>query len=176
MRHVLMVCAVLLPLLIVITGCASPRIIPIRATDPDYLRHSRLQQMLATTTGYPVSITTEDSTGTRTAHWGYITALRNDSLFWADGKAGKRTTAAPVTNLRSIVCAGCRRDFRPTGAVAGIVFGYGLPIAATALGASSGLTATSIVTAVAGGFLGWFIGASQSSTEVRWEMEKAKGR
>lgn len=160
----------LLPLWIVITGCASPRTIPIRATDPDYLRHSRLQQMLATTAGYPVSITLADSAGTRTTHWGYITTLRNDSLFWADGRAGTRTTATPVTNLRSIVCSGCRRDFRPTGAVAGIVFGYGLPIAATALGAHTGLSATSIVTAVAGGFLGWFIGAGQSSTEVRWEF------
>ena len=170
MRCLLMVCAVLLPLWSVITGCASPRIIPIRSTDPDYVRHSRLQQMLATTTGYPVSITMVDSAGAQSTHWGYITALRNDSLFWADGRAGKRTTAAPVSTLRSVTCAGCRRDFRPTGAVAGIVFGYGLPIVATALGARTGLSATSIVTAVAGGFLGWFIGASQSSTEVRWEF------
>lgn len=151
-------------------GCATPRIIPIRATDPAYTRQARLQQMLATTAGYPVEITVAQADSTRSVHWGYITRLRNDTLSWSDGRSGQHMRSAPIVDVRLIVCSGCRRDYRPTGAVAGIILGYAVPIVLQSVRTGGGFTATSMVAAVAGGFLGWFIGASQSSTEVRWEM------
>ncbi|MBU3741369.1 MAG: hypothetical protein FGM24_03675 [Candidatus Kapabacteria bacterium] len=152
-------------------GCASPRIIPIRMSDPVHARHARLQQMLATTTGHPVEITIIGADSTTQEYWGYITRLRNDTLYWADGRASATVTQAHVSQLRRIVCTGCRRDYRPAGAVTGILFGYALPLAVSTFRSQSGPTATAIVTAVAGGFLGWFIGASQSSTEVQWVVE-----
>ena len=158
-------------LLLCCIGCASPRIIPIRMSDPPYTRHARLQQMLGTTSGHPVEITITGSNGTTQQYWGYITRLRNDTLYWADGRASVNVTQAHISKLRRIVCTGCRRDYRPAGAVTGILLGYALPLAASAIQSQSGFTATSIVTAVAGGFLGWFIGASQSSTEVQWVAE-----
>jgi outer membrane lipoprotein SlyB len=154
-----------------LVGCASPRTIPIRSVDPPYTRHARLQQMVATTSGHPVQITVRGIDSVEQQYWGYITRLRNDTLYWADGRAQATVTSAHISQLRMVVCTGCRRDFRPTGAVSGLVFGYALPIAIESIRNRGGFSATSIVTAVAGGFLGWFIGASQSSTEVRWVAE-----